>query len=100
MKEYSRSKETQVVVFKDGTKSKISHQLKHNIGQMYWYYVQFPCGRWVDFDIRILIEEGDIPNDTILSKKSLTFLESLLKQLSWDDFRFNNKHEGLEIIML
>ena len=86
MDKYLRGKEVQTVVFSDGTESKISHQLKNRIGQMYWYYVQFPCGNWREFDIRCYINESEIPSNCILTKKSLPFLSNLLSKKTWVEF--------------
>ena len=86
MDEYSRGKEIQTVIFSDGTESKVSHQLKNRIGQMYWYYVQFSCGNWREFDIRCYINESEIPKDCILTKKSLPFLSNLLSKKTWAEF--------------
>lgn len=86
MDEYSRGKEIQIVIFSDGTESKVSHQLKNRIGQMYWYYVQFPCGNWREFDIRCYINESEIPSNCILTKKSLPFLSNLLSKKTWVEF--------------
>lgn len=87
MKAFTRSVEFQKVVFSDGTKSEVRHQLKNGISQMYWYYVKSPCGGWCDFDIRGLVDEKEIPKDCILTEKSLPFLSELLSKKSWEDFR-------------
>jgi hypothetical protein len=87
IKEFSRCKTIKPVIFSDGTKSSISHQLKYGIGQMYWYYIQFPCGGWRDFDIRSYTDH--IPDDCILTEKSLDFVSSVISKKSWQGFLGN-----------
>jgi hypothetical protein len=85
MKEFTRLKAFKPIVFSCGTKSKISHQCKYGIGQMYWYYVQFPCGQWRNFDIRNYTD--DIPDDCILTEKSLEFVNDIISKKSWAEFQ-------------
>ncbi len=88
MKEFSRGIEVEKVIFSDGTTSKISHLLKNGIGMMYWYSIQLPCGGWCEFDIRYLVDESEIPKDTILTTKSLPFLANLLSNKNWKELPF------------
>ncbi len=55
--EFIRGAESHPVMLADGTSAQVAHQLKRGIGQCFWYYLQWPCGGWREFDIRSLFPE-------------------------------------------
>ncbi|MGI4870498.1 MAG: hypothetical protein ACRYFX_04885 [Janthinobacterium lividum] len=56
--EFTRSANSHPVTLADGTKVQLAHQLKRGIAASFWYYLQWPCGGWREFDVRWLYPEG------------------------------------------
>lgn len=56
--EFARSSTSHPITLADGTKTHVAHQLKRGIEQCFWYYLQWPCGGWREFDVRCLYPEA------------------------------------------
>lgn len=56
--EFTRSGNTHPVTLADGTKAQLAHQLKRGMESSFWYYLQWPCGGWREFDVRELYLEA------------------------------------------
>jgi len=48
---YSRSKEVAELTI-EGRKTQLANSLKMGVPLSFWYYIKYPCGGWVEFDIR------------------------------------------------
>ena len=59
---FTRGANIHPTVLADGTSTKVAHQLKGRIEQSYWFYLQWPCGGWREFNVRSLFPEAEEPD--------------------------------------
>ena len=60
--EFTRGSNSHPVTLADGTSGQVAHQLKGRIESSYWFYLQWPCGGWREFDVRSLYTEAEEAN--------------------------------------
>lgn len=61
-------------------------------GMIFWFYIQLPCGGWVEFDIRhvlqIIESDRDVMQKLVIhnEKERLEIIAEMIKHLSIDSF--------------
>lgn len=82
----SRGSLAKEVEFLCGYKSEIRHSIdEEGIALVFWYFIQYPCNGWVEFDLRCL---ADIPISSLFGlNESLSNTEEIISEYTFADFK-------------